>query len=111
VPHTRDSTFAINLPDEFKNSFSAERIAHGQTGRPYLSDSGVVIPPDKECEASSSKAGTIWALYVTHRGDRADALGDAVTTGGRRYHLHLFAPTAQRLDTLVSLVSAATLSQ
>ena len=93
---------------------SIARRANGATGMSYMRNEAGVMKPEKQCEVSNDKSGSILSFYSgihTMTGAiRSIVLGDAVTPQGKRYGIDLGSASPARIDTLVALAGRAILT-
>jgi hypothetical protein len=90
---------------------SVARKANGATSMAFMRNEAGVIKPERHCEVSDDKAGSILSFYSgihTITGAiRSVVLGDAVTPEGKRYGLDVASASPARIDTLVALAGRA----
>jgi hypothetical protein len=93
---------------------SITRRANGATSMSYMRNADGVIKPERQCEVSNDKSGSVFSFYsgviTTSGAVRSIVLGDAVTPEGKRYGIDLASASSARLDTLVAFVSQAILT-
>jgi hypothetical protein len=65
-----------------------------------------VVKPDRQCEVSNDKSGSILSFYS----GQGRVLGEAVTPEGKHYGIAVTSTSPANLDTLVALVTRAVLT-
>jgi hypothetical protein len=105
------------LEDQAGNRIRVHRVLTGAEGRESLNTREFVeLPHTGPCQVGDGPAGSIWTLYPPDPGvtsgirARHIALGDLITTGGRRYKVSVSASTAEARDGLVRIVAEAALA-
>lgn len=93
---------------------SISRKANGATSASFMRNEAGVVKPERQCEVSNDKSGSILSFYSGVRtitgAIRSIVLGDAVTPQGKRYGIDLGSASPARLDTLVALAGRAILT-
>jgi len=90
----------------------------GEQGRPFLAKlqtnrPSAELPHTGPCQVGPGPAGSFWTLYAPDSGAtsgglaRHIALGDVITTAGRRYNVSVGASSAEERDRLVRIASEA----
>jgi hypothetical protein len=83
-------------------------MAFATSGRPGMINPTGVLQPERNCEVSNDKSGSIlW--YFSDDGSFV-VLGAGVTPEGKQYGIELSTFTSANLDTLVALVTRAVLT-
>jgi hypothetical protein len=122
-----DDYFEIGLPPNWKlekldsiplpratfgaangDRISIARMAFATSGRPGMFNPAGVIQPERNCEVSNDKSGSI--LWYFSDDGRFAVLGYAVTPEGKHYGIGLSTFTSANLDTLVALATRAVLT-
>ena len=120
-----DDYFWITLPPDWKrekydrfplpgaafgaangDGISVTRLAFAAAGMPSLRNEMGVVKPDRQCEVSNDKSGSILSFYS----GQGRVLGEAVTPEGKHYGIAVTSTSPANLDTLVALVTRAVLT-
>ena len=99
----------IRMKDPAMRSIRVKRVANSLASRAYIKD----LKPDRQCEISTSRHGSIWTLYslpVT-AGPAGSIIyigfGDLLTAGGKRYHVTVSAGAEADRDRFARIVADA----
>ncbi len=113
---------SAGLPETVLEDSAGSRISIRpvpyRTGRPFFAkraadESVAELPHAEPCQVADGPAGSIWTLYPPDSGAAPrqlaayNALGDLITPAGKRYGIRLTAPSAERLDRIVRIVTLA----
>jgi hypothetical protein len=122
-----DDHFEISLPPNWKlekldsiplpratfgaangDRISIARMAFATSGRPGMFNPIGAIQPERNCEVSNDKSGSI--LWYFSDDGSFFVLGAGVTPEGKQYGIEVSTFTSANLDTLVALVTRAVLT-